>query len=346
MKKTRMVILCLLSLLLAACGSAAEAPQTTAAPPVETTRLPQLHTPVLCPWEYDVCAGAVSDGRLHYYFLSAEGQKTDENGNILPDGGEIAKWGDCCLIVFPDGQTMLIDCGLATVGPILTENLRRMQITRLDHIVITHPHSDHQGGIFHPKNLTGEGVLDQFDIGTVYHRGGSDPSREDAFYVENACKERDLPLQVLEMGDALQIGAVTARVLWPKEGTWEKEITGTANVNNSSIVIRFDYAEHSSLFTGDLYDDGEFALMSAHSMDMMDVDLLKAPHHAQYTSGSEVFLSLVSPEITVATGFEPITDETRIRYEKSGTLLLSDIDRGFIHVSTDGKDMTWEASRP
>lgn len=345
MKNSLLAILIVLSILLAGCSATVDTATTAPATVRETAQPPQTHTPVLCPWEYDVCARAKEDGKLHYYFISSEGQKADEAGNIVPAEGTVTKWGDCCLLVLPDGQTMLIDCGIATFGPILVENLRRMGVTRLDHIVITHPHADHQEGIFHPDNLTGEGVLDQFDIGTVYHRGGTDPKREDSLYVQNVCTRRQLPLEVLEMGDTLQLGEVTGTVLWPVMGTSERQITGTANTNNSSVVIRFDYGGHSSLFTGDLYDDGEFAMLSAQDTSVFDVDLLKAPHHAQYTSGSEVFLSIVSPELSVSTGFEPITDEVRIRYEKSETTLISDINHGFIHVSTDGSDMTWETSR-
>lgn len=337
MKRRLLGILCLLIIVFTGCSGVADKATTVPAP--------KTAAPILCPWQYDVCAQAKEDGKLHYYFLSGEGQKTDAIGNIVPAEGSIEKWGDCCLVVFPEGQTMLIDCGLATFGPILVENLRRMGVTRLDHIVITHPHSDHQDGIFHPDNLTGQGVLDQFEIGQIYHRGGSDPNREDSYYVENVCTQRQLPLQVLEMGDVLQLGEVTASVLWPKPGTSEKRITGTANCNNSSIVIRFDYGDHASLFTGDIYDDGEFALLSSQHTAAFKADLLKAPHHGGYTSGSEVFLECVSPELAVITGFTPLRDDARIRYENCNIPYLHDLDRGFIHVSTDGKIMTWETSR-
>ena len=292
---------------------------------------------IYCPWNYNVVEQATADGMLHYYFMSSEGEIRDEQG-------ELTKWGDCCLIAFPDGQTMLIDCGVTAYGTILMENLRRMGITRLDYIVITHPHSDHQNGIFHPDNLTG-GVLDQVQVGQVYHRGGPDPKREDDGYVEAACTQRGIPLTTLEMGDSLQIGAVTAQVLWPKPGTSGKEITGTANVNNSSLVIRFDYREHSALFTGDLYDDGEFSLLSSQDTKIFDVDLMKAPHHGGYTSGCEVFLGVVSPELAVATGYEPIRDDVAARYRKAEIKLLDDRTYGYIHVSTDGATMTEETSR-
>ena len=271
--------------------------------------------------------------------MSSEGQLVGE------DLSEPTKWGDCCLIVFPDGQTMLVDCGVADFGPILVENLKRMSVRKLDYVVITHPHTDHQGGIFHADNLSGEGVLDCFEIGQVYHRGGTDPNREDSQRVDTVCTERKIPLDVLEMGDLIQIGQVSARVLWPEPGTSAKQITGTAGVNNSSIVIRFDYGEHASLFAADLYDEGEYSMLSAQDTTFFDVDLLKAPHHGSHTSGSAVFLNIVSPELTVATGYMPIRDDVIRRYAASKTHILNDWINGYIHVSADGENMTWESSR-
>ena len=293
----------------------------------------------LCPWAYDVCADSVRGSTLDYYFMSSEGKIVSE------DLTEPTKWGDCCLIVFPDGQTMLVDCGVADFGPILIENLDRMGVRRLDYVVITHPHTDHQDGIFHRDNLLGDGILDCMEIGQVYHRGGTDPNRVDSQNVEKVCAERRIPLDVLEIGDEIQIGQVRARVLWPEEGTSEKQITGTANVNNSGIVIRFDYGEHASLFAADLYDDGEYAMLSAQETAFFDVDLLKAPHHGSHTSGSTVFLNIASPELTVATGYMPIRDDVLRRYAACKTRILSDWNNGYIHISTDGKTMTWESSR-
>ena len=297
----------------------------------------------LCPWNYNVVEKAVQEGEMHYYFMSGEWHAYS-GGNSEPE-----KWGDCCLIVFPDGQTMLIDSGVSQYGPILVENLQRMGITKLDHLVITHPHSDHQNGVFHANNLKGNGVLDQFEIGQVYHRGGYDSKNPiDSQKVATVCAERNLPLQILEKGDTLQIGEVSIRVLWPREGTSEKDITGVnaAAANNTSVVMRFDYKDHSSLFTGDLYIERESVLIEEYSADVLDVDLLKAPHHGNgITSNSEAFINAVSPEIAVATGFELISASTAQRYAKAGATLLGDRTYGYIHVFTDGDDMTYETSR-
>ena len=331
LKRVFCLFIALFLVMFAACDSKAPVETTQA---TETTEAKPLQVEYHCPWQYDVCQQAKQDGKLHYYFMSSEGLITKE--------GIPSKWGDCCLMVFPDGQTMLIDSGVAGYGPVLAENLQRMGVKRLDYVVISHPHSDHKDGIFHEDNMTGSGVLDLFEIGQVYHRGGSDA---ESVKIKEGCDDYSISLDVLEKGDTLQIGQVNAQVLWPLPGTSAKKITGTANINNSSVVVRFDFGAHSSLFTGDLYDDGEFALMSSQDTAIFDADLLKAPHHGGYTSSSEVFLGIVSPELTVATGFEGIRDDVMNRYAGTKTPIIDDRTYGYIHVSTDGNTMTWESSR-
>ncbi|MBR4863809.1 MAG: MBL fold metallo-hydrolase [Oscillospiraceae bacterium] len=298
----------------------------------------------LCPWNYNVVEKAVQSGEMHYYFMSGEWHAYS-GGNSEPE-----KWGDSCLIVFLDGQTMLIDTGVTQYGPILVENLKRMGVTKIDHLVISHPHSDHQNGAFSNKNNTsGVGLLDQFAIGQVYHRGGYDSQNlVSSQLVETVCAERNLPLQILEMGDTLQIGEVAIQVLWPKVGTSEKDTTGVnaAATNNTSVVMRFDYKNHSSLFTGDLYTEREAELIKTYEADVLDVDLLKAPHHGNgITSNSEAFVNAVSPEIAVATGFEAISASTELYYSNAGATLLGDRTYGYIHVTTDGETMDYETSR-
>ena len=253
----------------------------------------------------------------------------------------------CLVFRLEDGRFVIVDGGYAQFSiNKLYKTLRSLHVNdgkiTIAAWIFTHPHSDHQNGVFHEDNLTG-GVLDTFEVGNVYHRG--DLSNENAAHLDKVCRERGISVQVLERGMTLQMGHVSARVLWPKVGTWEKEITGTGNFNNQSIVIRFDYGEHSSLFTGDLYDDGEMALMSAGETELLDVDLLKAPHHGGYTSASELFLQVVSAELAVATGFVGIRDDVAKRYSATDTPLVNDLNYGYIHVTTDGTTMTYETSR-
>ena len=56
--------------------------------------------------------------------------------------------GESTLIVLPEGINILVDTGSPASGPMLVDHIRSMSIDRIDHLILTHPHDDHIGGIF------------------------------------------------------------------------------------------------------------------------------------------------------------------------------------------------------
>ena len=281
------------------------------------------------PWTCDVVSAAKMDGNIHYYFMSGKGMVMD------PTASEPKKWGDSTLIVFPNGQTMLIDVGMEAYAPVLAENLRRMGIEKLDYLMISHPHSDHMGGII-AQNC----FLDMIQVETVLYSGIQRGEKSDLFYAR--CNERNVPIRILKKGDVMDFGLVRMEVLWPKEGTDGKLITKTEAVNNHSIVARFDFGEHASLFVGDLYVSGE-ALVLAECWGQLHADLLKVPHHGYATSSSGLFIGRVKPEIAVAmSGYRTSIQRA---YESRGVTFLYDRYEGYIHIISDGFEMWYESER-
>lgn len=294
------------------------------------------YTPFLCPWNTDVVAKAREDGKLHYYFMTAE---------ELFDG----RWGDSCLMVFPDGTTLLMDSGVKNYGPLLLLNLQRMGVTKLDYILITHPHSDHQNGVFHPDNLE-TGVLGQIPVGKVFFAKIVTTGRDDHSYVENACQAKGIDYEILEKGATVQLTRqVSMEVLWPQEGTKDMVFeTEQYNLlgNQNSMVTRFDFGEHSALFAADLHKLGELQCLSQNGADKRKADLLKAPHHGQDTSSAPEFVAAVGAQVAVATGRATVKDETRQTYELVNTKLLDDRTYGYIHIEADeAGQLTYETSR-
>ena len=135
------------------------------------------------------------------------------------------------------------------------------------------------------------------------------------------------------------------KVLWPMAGTSEY-LVSKSDINDKSIVFRFDFREHSSLFAGDLYFAGEDMLIQFNKAEDLDADLLKVPHHGHATSSSTKFLMAVSPELSVAMARVPIPLNLRKTYTSLGGELLYDLVNGYIHIAADADGvMEYETTR-
>lgn len=344
-----MLTLCVLLPVLTACAdvpaSTTESIQTTANDPTQTTAPVEttetttaVVEPVYCPWEYDVSAEA--DGKLHYYFMASGG---------LEMGEEKTKWGDATLIVFPNGETMLVDTAQTGYTPVLLENLRRMGVEKLDYLLLTHSHSDHINGA-----VSEGGVFDSVPVGQVYISGVYNGKLnllngriEDPYLVDNICKEKNIPLQILQQGDELTFGDVKLRILWPDKALVNQEIVGTEEVNNASLVLRFSFGDHVSIFPGDIYASAEQELVAAYKDDpeLLRAELLKLPHHGHKTSNTLDFAGAVQPKLAVISGYTTLSSTIKTVYEICNAEILTDKRNGYIHVVTDGTNMTWETSQ-
>ncbi len=68
--------------------------------------------------------------------------------------------GDSALIQLPSGQTILIDAGDGRAAGKVVGYLNQQGVTKIDHLIATHPHEDHIGGMIY--------VLRRFPVGKVY----------------------------------------------------------------------------------------------------------------------------------------------------------------------------------
>ena len=302
------------------------------------------YTAYLSPWETDVIAQAKADGKIHYYFMASEKLWLRKSHNN-------EKWGDSCLVVFPDGQTMLIDSGYQDMGLLIAKNLQRMGVTKLDHLVISHPHTDHYGGAFGitvgGNRFVETGFLEKIAVNRVYINGLNFENDNGHELIMHCCEKYNIPVTVLKPDDTLTVGGVKLEVLWPNMDAVTSNMTDlTKDVNDTSLVIRMDYGEHSALFTGDLYVRGEGWLLNAiDDVTKLDVDFLKIPHHGRNTSSSAAFVNAVTPELAVFTG-RAAQGQVDDVYAAANAILLNDADHGYIHVSAavDG-EMTYETTR-
>jgi competence protein ComEC len=206
--------------------------------------------------------------------------------------------GDCALLDMPDGRAMLIDAGGSLPGGpdpgerALLPFLRAKRRTRLDVVVLTHPHPDHYGGL--------AALLDAVQIGELWDSGQSadeaelsSTSRRALELVERARAHGTRVLRPADLcGHARHFGAARVDVLWPCPA-----FDPGFDPNDNSLVLRVALAAHALLFTGDIEAHAEAELVARGAA--LRADVLKVPHHGSRTSSSEAFLSAVSPALAI-----------------------------------------------
>ncbi|MDE7261759.1 MAG: leucine-rich repeat protein [Oscillospiraceae bacterium] len=217
------------------------------------------------------------DGRLHILAPSL----------TVPDCP--GKTGDCTLLVFPAGRTMLIDAGLSLSREHVLSMLMDLGLKRLDAFLLSHPHPDHIGNALD--------VAEYCAIGT-YYSAAMPPTEAEAELT--ACL-RALGAEIrppLRTGDRWELDGVTLEVFHPGEDM--PEAAGEA-VNDCSILLKLTYGESSYLTGGDLYTGMEASLVRRYGP-RLRADVMKTNHHGLYTSNSRLWLETVSPRLALTEG--------------------------------------------
>ncbi len=250
--------------------------------------------------------------------------------------------GDSSLIELPDGKRMLIDGGGTfdkrfDIGKrILAPYLWDKGIKRIDHIVISHPASDHIGGFTY--------IINKFKIGEVWFNG--DPAIEGYQEFLRVIEEKGIPVTVVKRGDAILKDEYNIYVLHPYPEFYSGTSGGkSSGQNNRSIVLKLAYKNRSFLFPGDIEKEAEDNLI--HLGEWLKAGIIKVPHHGSKTSSTEEFLSLVQPEVAVVSSgkdniFNHPNPDVMERYARSGTRIYrTDMD-GAVIIESDGENLKIE----
>ena len=208
-------------------------------------------------------------GGLHLYFLNL-GQ------------------GDGALLVTADGVTALVDGGDPNRGPELVKWLRSIGIQKVDWIMPSHPHRDHIGGL----NV----VLEQLPVGGVLV--SSQPGKRDHQKQLKLAQDKGIPVTTAQEGVVLRLGAdVTATVLNPPV----QLLSTSEPEEDNSVLLRVCTAGACALFTGDIGNGGERALLArvSGSPDKLRSQVLKVSHHGAAEPNDPALLALIRPEVAL-----------------------------------------------
>ncbi|MDR3740114.1 MAG: MBL fold metallo-hydrolase [Terracidiphilus sp.] len=238
-------------------------------------------------------ARAASPGQLQIYAIDVEG-------------------GQATLLVGPQGGSLLVDTGWPGNGGRDAERIAAAMkdagVTKLDHVLITHFHMDHVGGV---PNLVERVKVGEFlDHGV--NREDSDVTRHDyAAYIKAI---GSTPRRTVQPGDTISLdglnivviaadGEHIARVpgVEPKpnpacaaEPTWE--LDDTENPRSAGVLVR--YGTFRFLDLGDLTKAKETPLVCPDNL-IGQVDLYLVNHHGFNLSNSRAFVNAIAPRVAI-----------------------------------------------
>ncbi len=242
---------------------------------------------------------------------------------VMVDVGQ----GDGLVVRAPDGQIHAFDAGpegqgVASMVPMINS----LQPTGYGFTVLSHFHTDHQGGL--------DDLLSTFPFQVALDRGDANRASNNSInsYLAAAGSRR----QLVSVGATYQLGGGASMTCICANGS----IMGGAFVNPAqaqeenarSVVMRLDYGDFSMWIGGDLTGGGNSTadIESPASLACGDVDVYKLNHHGSNTSTSINLIARLDPELAVVScgsgngfGHPTTTITNRINQAVASRALLS-----------------------
>lgn len=190
--------------------------------------------------------------------------------------------GDSELLKIAHGPKILFDAGpVKKLTAALDRNTNNGD-RYLDAVFITHPESDHMGGLLD--------ALDYYEIGVVFYNGSepSDTAKDLWQAILNKLKNKNIPIIDVRRGDTLSYENKKIEIVSPDDN-WKY----SAAPNDSGLVAKISINNHAILLTADIDTELEKYLMKLQTD--LRADVLKLPHHGSKTGLSSDFYRAVNP---------------------------------------------------
>ncbi|MFC1601523.1 DNA internalization-related competence protein ComEC/Rec2 [Candidatus Sumerlaeota bacterium] len=195
--------------------------------------------------------------------------------------------GDCAVLEFPSGETIVIDAGTRFAGrSALIPYLEARGIEYVELALITHDDLDHYGGFLELLERAAVGRLLLPADPTV--SGGLRQLRREAKRRGTRCEVVMAPLAVAGLPGA------RFELLYPEQAECVRQ---DFTDNDLSLVARLSYGQVSFLFAGDLTRRAEKFLLEDHPS--LSTSLLKVAHHGSDTGSGADFLAAVAPSVAL-----------------------------------------------
>ena len=172
--------------------------------------------------------------------------------------------GESTLIEYKD-EVILIDTGEG-INNEVTLFLKSKGIRKIDYLILTHNHSDHNG--------EAKQIIKDFKVTNIVV---SAYDNSEFSKLDNAIKIRK--------NDILKTKHIFFHCLLPS--------IKSSNENNNSLVLYFKIKNTVFLFTGDIEQEIE------EQIHISNIDVLKVAHHGSNSSSSMTFLNRIRPKYSI-----------------------------------------------
>jgi len=240
--------------------------------------------------------------------------------------------GDSILIRSPEGKTMLIDAGPTRDGAIRA--LRRLGVSHLDLVAISHHHSDHYGGM--------EAVVRELKPRYFLASSSTHSTRSYLRLLKAVEAEGMMVVHPTSRSRKLELGSIELTIFPQAPEDHHEE-------NNNSIGLRLKYGSFAMLFPGDS-EGPERQWWLEHCSDLVrDCTILKLAHHGSRNGTDAHWLGAVRPELAVAS-MGPNNEYGHPHSETIGLLRSEKIpflrtdQLGTIVIQSDGRG--WNVAQP
>lgn len=261
------------------------------------------------------------------------GERAGEAG--FPPGSLVVHFidvgqGDATLIQGPQ-VAILIDAGRHDRNDVVPY-LKQQGVTRLDLVIITHPHADHLGQL--PQ------VMRAFEVQEVWMSGEAHPTRSFERALD-AVLESEAGYHEPRAGESLELGPIRLQVLNPEA------LTG--DLHEGSLSVRIVHDQVAFVFTGDAEAHTEEAMLRRGWP--VQAAVLHLGHHGSRTSSSPAFVEAVAPRIAVYSAGQGNSyghphPEVIQRLRAMGIDVYGTDVHGTIRIVSDGKEFQVLPSRP
>ncbi|MBJ7353382.1 MAG: ComEC/Rec2 family competence protein [Thermoleophilaceae bacterium] len=221
------------------------------------------------------CGGALL---VLFGFMRGSPQEIPRPAIVMLDVGQ----GDATVLLGSYGCAALIDGGPPGEG--LGKKLRTIGVRRLSAVLVTHPETDHFGGIL---ELAASGDI---PIETVLDGGGNTPRPEYA-ELRRQLTASGATSEPAVAGVSWRCAELSIRILGP--APQPPDAPPPANPNSRAAVTVVDVGDLRMLATGDAESPQLLPLA------LPPADILKVPHHGSADPGLPALLERVRPRVAL-----------------------------------------------